>query len=204
MVRLLLLEPGPPLSSVRMVLRLASRFSGAGGAIVGSATTELVALVGKLCLLVELDRGPVMRLMLFDLVDCICGRVSTFPDAVVGEDTSVKAMVDIEFVVMVAFVSTRERDDTEGRELWPGAIDDLLEATSDVCPEPSLISFASFGMVLVGLPPPTASRNRLYKPLRPFCTNSPAPGLFSKAGIPSGGGAKSLKVVKDSHRLADV
>jgi hypothetical protein len=175
-----------------MVLRLASRVKAAGGAIVGSAITELVALVGKLCLLDELDLGPVMRLMLLDLVDCTWGRVSTFPDVAVGEDTSVKAMVEIEFAVMVAFVSIRVSDETDGREAWLGAIDDLLEAASEGCPVPSFPS------------PPTASRNRLYRPLRPFCTNSPAPVLPSKGSAPSGGGAKSLKVVKDSQRLAEV
>ncbi|KAL2261372.1 hypothetical protein VTK26DRAFT_4286 [Humicola hyalothermophila] len=53
------------------------------------------------------------------------------------------------------------------------------------------------------LPPtPTASLKRLYKPLSPCWTNSPAVALVSEAGSELGGGAKSLKVVRASDWLA--
>ena len=57
---------------------------------------------------------------------------------------------------------------------------------------------------LAELPPPTASRKRLYSPLSPCCTKSPAELAFSVVDVDIGGGAKSLKVVRASLRLAEV
>jgi hypothetical protein len=54
------------------------------------------------------------------------------------------------------------------------------------------------------VPPPTASLNRLYNPLKPCCTNSPAMLLLSVGGSDPGGDPKSLNVVRVSVRLADV
>lgn len=158
--------------------------------MVGSATTELVAFVGRLCLLEELDFGPVIKLILVDLTDCCPSeRASADTDKAAVEDASVIGRPPVECVVMVALVSTRVSDDTDGLDAWLGVTEDRLDVASRACIELSLISFASLTAALVGLTPPTASRNRLYKPLRPFCTNSPAPCLLSDAGIPSGGGA---------------
>lgn len=51
---------------------------------------------------------------------------------------------------------------------------------------------------------PTASRIRLYRPLRPPWTRSPARPLLSLAGTELGGGGdRSLNVVKESVLVAE-
>lgn len=82
-------------------------------------------------------------------------------------------------------VSTWLSDARGGRE----AVDGLL---------------SSLSWVFTGAPvAPTASRNLVYRPLRPCETTSPAPfPLFSEDGEDRGGGAKSLNVVSASDWLA--
>lgn len=80
----------------------------------------------------------------------------------------------------------------------PSESDVLLEATPPVSgSSPSIFRF-------VELPPPTASRKRLYSPLSPCCTKSPAEPAFSVLDVDIGGGAKSLNVVRESLPLAEV
>lgn len=55
---------------------------------------------------------------------------------------------------------------------------------------------------VLSFPTPTASRKRLYNPLRPFCIISPANPLFSALEEEDGGEANSLKVVRVSERQA--
>jgi hypothetical protein len=52
---------------------------------------------------------------------------------------------------------------------------------------------------VLSFPAPTAPRKRLYNPLRPFCTISPANLLLSALEEEGGGGANSLKVVRVSE-----
>ncbi len=52
---------------------------------------------------------------------------------------------------------------------------------------------------LFSFAPLTAPRNRLYNPLRPFCTSSLAIPLVSDSADGGGGDANSLKVVRDSE-----
>jgi hypothetical protein len=54
----------------------------------------------------------------------------------------------------------------------------------------------------LSFPPLTAPRNRLYRPLRPFCIISPANPLLSGFVDDVGGEANSLKVVRVSDWLA--
>lgn len=173
--------------------------------MVGSAFTEVVAFVGRLWRLEPLDFGPVMRLIPVALEDWdSCDRVSETPAIATDDGVSAIGAVDVDSVVMVAFVSTRLSEEVDGLDEWLGAIEDRLDGASDGCAEASFDSLDSLGTAFVGLLPPTASRNLLYNPLRPFCTRSPAPARLSEAGVPSGGGAKSLNVVRVSHRLAEV
>ena len=110
LLRLLRLDPGP-LSSVRIVLRLASLCKGAGAVIMGSAVTALVAFVGRLWRLEPNDFWPDMRLMLVALDDCgACAEVKT------ADDTSVVGLGCDEREVMVATVSPRCSEDMDGRE----------------------------------------------------------------------------------------
>lgn len=70
---------------------------------------------------------------------------------------------------------------------------------------PASVSASSPSWFRLAEPPtPTASRNRLYSPLNPCWTKSPADPLFSIVDAGMGGGAKSLKVVRESARLAAV
>lgn len=51
---------------------------------------------------------------------------------------------------------------------------------------------------IFSFPTPTAPRNRLYSPLRPFCIISPANPLLSEFEEEGGGDANSLNVVRVS------
>lgn len=52
---------------------------------------------------------------------------------------------------------------------------------------------------ILSFPPPTASLNRVYSPLKPFCINSPVMPLVSVPEEEVGGDANSLKVVRLSE-----
>ena len=70
----------------------------------------------------------------------------------------------------------------------------LIDQTSKLsCPP-----FVDIEIALWFDPPPTAPRNRLYKPLSPFCMRSPANPLLSVFVDDEGGEPNSLKVVKVS------
>jgi hypothetical protein len=52
---------------------------------------------------------------------------------------------------------------------------------------------------VLSFPAPTAPRNRLYNPLKPFCISSPASPLVSVFEEEGGGDANSLNVVRVSE-----
>lgn len=113
-----------------------------------------------------------------------------------GATSVVRGGCDV-MVDNVLTVSTRLSELIEALEAWP-LNDVLFEEAS------CFSAVVSSGIVLDELPAPTASLSRLYRPLRPWCTRSPAAPLLSEAGAAPGGGAKSLKVVRESHWLAEV
>lgn len=98
-------------------------------------------------------------------------------------------------VELVAPLSPRGSAD-EALEPAPGTVELFLET-------PSWFSVSSASCT-VDFPTPTASLKRLYSPLRPCWTRSPAVPLASIVGRLPGGGAKSLKVVRAPDWLADV
>lgn len=134
------------------------------------------------------DFEELIALMDVALDDCggMSDRLSVILVSMPDEVTVVAAASDVMAELIVEYVAAAS---PLGREV-ADAIGEPVSSTS--CP-------------LAAAPTaPTASRIRLYNPLNPFCTKSPASPLLSESGRPPGGGAKSLKVVKVSHWLAEV
>jgi hypothetical protein len=88
-----------------------------------------------------------------------------------------------------------------------GAIDPLEVGVVELWLFMDTFSMLSWSPLLdagpgLSFPTPTAPRNRLYSPLRPFCMISPAKPLLSRFADEGGGEANSLKVVSVSEWLA--
>ena len=113
------------------------------------------------------------------------------PDVGTSEDTVESR------VALVAPLSPRGRGEADILEAAAAVTDGFRE-------EPSWPSPLSPSWAVAFPTTPTASLKRVYKPLKPCCTRSPAVPLLSTAGRLPGGGAKSLKVVRTPVWLADV
>ena len=161
---------------------------------VAGPDAALLAIFGRFWALDGVVRG-VDTVVMEEALD-ECGMLEE-SDVMAAEEVMVDVwtsedMVDSK-VELVAPVSSR--GDAEGFEVALGAVGLFLEAAS----WPSTSSASWTAVLLTAL---TASLKRLYRPLSPCWTRSPAVPLFSTT-VP-GGDAKSLKVVRASDRLADV
>jgi len=191
-------------SSTRVVPPLAASISTSPWTVTGSRAAFAVvgaavfAIFGRFCRLGEGVFGADAVVTEEALEDCgavVCdSEVMTpaedMPDVGISDD-----VVDSK-VECVAPLSPHGRGDVLNTPevalaLFRGKAPSWLLASSASCAEPLPTAL-------------TASLNRVYKPLSPCCTRSPAVALFSEEGSEPGGGAKSLKVVRTPDWLADV
>lgn len=172
-----------PLSSVRVVLRLWS-LCAVTVTIAGSIVAVLLVLAARLGRLDDAERGAAIRLLLeFEEG----GRRLSEP----GRGNPLAEEIS---EIGVGWVEVGDAGRIVSRWLRE------VRAVRGAGPSSSLAG--DFGVAVEAL---TASRKRLYRPLRPCWTSSPATLPFASVdGEVRGGRVKSLNVVSASDWLADV